>query len=656
MKTLLEHLEGLPATRLARLAALHELAPATPAELAGRLVSVDSIVRALTVQPLPGLQVAEVLALRAAGTRRRDLAAALGVLPDDAGLDAALTALEEWGLVWPDDGDWLRCVPLYEVIAGGFGFAPSVVVGLGAVPTGQLQRVAYELGAPVGRTQRELVTAIAAALADAAVVRAQFGEAPEEARELLRDLSGTDPYWYDPRHMAALRNGRRTPLRWAIDHGLVAWNPIAGGAAMLPSEVGVVLREDFVAPFDPAPPLLAPVEVSTAMVERDGAAAARAALAAITAVLEECGRAPVPMLKNGGVGVRELRRLAKTVGGTDLELRLWLTLAGLSGLLGLAGDRVAPSPDFDAWMKLEPAQQYRRILDCWFGMHAAPLLATDTPALVRSQREEGAALARHAVVGLLGSLPDGLGVASADVIGAFLVFARPLIVAEPDQALATAVALWHEAELLGVGAHLAPTEICRALLDDRGGEHLTEVLARYLPAAEQTVVLQGDLTAVATGTPSAALAAFLDLAADRESRGGASTWRFSAASVRRAFDAGRSAEELLAALEEAATGGRVPQPLRYLVSDVARRHGGVRVRAVGCVVHSEDATLLDEILRVKSLARLELRALAPTVLTSVLPPEETLAALRTAGYAPAREHPDGSIAVELVTRFRATES
>ncbi|WP_238020001.1 helicase-associated domain-containing protein [Dactylosporangium sp. AC04546] len=653
MKSLLEHLEGLPASRLARLAGLHELERAEPAWLAGRLVEFDSIVRALTVQPLPSLQVAEVLALRAAGTRRRDLAAALGVGPADAGLDAALAALEEWGLVWPDDGDWLRYVPLYEVIAGGFGFAPSVVTGLGAVPTGHLQRIAYELGAPVGRTQRELVTGIAAALADADVVRAQFAEAPEEARELLRDLSGTDPYWYDPRHMAALRNGRRTPLRWAVDHGLVAWNPIAGGAAMLPSEVGVVLREDFTAPFDPAPPLLAPVEVSTAMVERDGAAAARAALAAITAVLEECGRSPVPMLKNGGVGVRELRRLAKAVGGTDLELRLWLTLAGLSGLLGLAGDRVAPSPEFDVWLKMEPALQYRRILDCWFGMHAAPLLATDTPALVRSQREEGAALARHAVVGLLGSLPDGLGVASADVIGAFLMFARPLIVTEPDQALATAVTLWREAELLGVGAHLAPTAICRALLADGGADGLTEVLARYLPAAEQTVVLQGDLTAVATGTPSAALTEFLDLAADRESRGGASTWRFSAASVRRAFDAGRSADELLAALEEAATGGRVPQPLRYLVSDVARRHGGVRVRAVGCVIHSEDTTLLDEILRVKSLVRLELRALAPTVLTSALPPDETLVALRAAGYAPAREHPDGSIAVELVTRFRA---
>jgi hypothetical protein len=71
------------------------------------------------------------------------------------------------------------------------------------------------------------------------------------------------------------------------------------------------------------------------------------------------------------------------------------------------------------------------------------------------------------------------------------------------------------------------------------------------------------------------------------------------------------------------------------------------------VLHSDDATLLSEILLVKSLARLGLTALAPTVLTSTRPVAETLAALRAAGYAPVGENADGTIAFEKMTRHRA---
>ena len=210
---------------------------------------------------------------------------------------------------------------------------------------------------------------------------------------------------------------------------------------------------------------------------------------------------------------------------------------------------------------------------------------------------------------------------------------------------------------MGLGALHAPTGLCRALaaeagLDGTRSARRCSPAARLIPAAQRTVLLQSDLTAVATGAPAATLAAFLDLAADRESRGGGHTWRFSEASVRRAFDAGSSADELLAALHEAATGGRVPQPLQYLVTDLARRHGAVRVRPVGCVLRSEDPTLLAELPRVKSLARLGLTELAPTVYASALPVGETLAALRAAGYAPAGEHADGTIAFDRVTKHR----
>src|SRR5207302_168252 len=80
-------------------------------------------------------------------------------------------------------------------------------------------------------------------------------------------------------------------------------------------------------------------------------------------------------------------------------------------------------------------------------------------------------------------------------------------------------------------------------------------------------------------------------------------------------------------LDAAAGGASLPQPLAYLVTDVARRHGAVRVRAVGSVVRCADEALAAELAGMKSLG---LAALAPTVLASGRPPAETLAALRAA--------------------------
>src|SRR5439155_3098344 len=106
---------------------------------------------------------------------------------------------------------------------------------------------------------------------------------------------------------------------------------------------------------------------------------------------------------------------------------------------------------------------------------------------------------------------------------------------------------------------------------------------------------QADLTAVVAGGPAADLAELLDGCADREARGAASVWRFSASSVRRALDAGSAAADLLARLRAAAGGASLPQPLAYLVTDVARRHGAVRVRAVGSVVRCADEALAAEL-------------------------------------------------------------
>ncbi|MET7423955.1 helicase-associated domain-containing protein [Dactylosporangium sp. NPDC005555] len=663
MRTMLDFLSGLGAPRLAELTAAHLPGRETPdpAVLAAVLMEPGTVTGTVAVLSLPELQVAEALSLRAAGTRRADLARLLGVAAGDADLDMMLGRLEWHALAWPD-GDWIRTAPIHRVIVGGYGFGPSARIELAQLPLDRLQRMAYNLDAPVDKHRAALLDGICAALADAATVRAKFAAAPETTKDLLLSLAEGDPYYFDPRQMGALRVNRPTPLRWAVDHGLLMWNPVGMTAAALPSEVGVVLRDGFRADFDPAPPLQVPVEVSAEMVERDGAAAVRAALAHVTALLEACGRAPVPMLKDGGVGTRELRRLGKAIGGDEPGMRLWLTLAGVAGLIGVTDNRIAPSASYDDWLALDPPAQYGELLRAWLVMDAVPL-DPRAPALLRTERDEAVSVLRRSLVSMLNGLPDGYALPSLEGINALQMYMRPLLTgADTEEARPTTVMLWRELELMGLGALHAPTGLCRALAAEAGLDGIPRraalhaELERLIPAAQRTVLLQSDLTAVATGAPAPQLAAFLDLAADRESRGGGHTWRFSEASVRRAFDTGSTADELLAALRGAATGGRVPQPLQYLVTDLARRHGRLRVRPVACVLRGEDPALLAELTRVRSLAKLGLTELAPTVYASVLSVADTLAALRAAGYAPAGEHPDGTIAFDRITRHRVQDS
>jgi hypothetical protein len=143
----------------------------------------------------------------------------------------------------------------------------------------------------------------------------------------------------------------------------------------------------------------------------------------------------------------------------------------------------------------------------------------------------------------------------------------------------------------------------------------------------------------------------LTLAADVESRGGATVFRFTPDSVRRALDAGRTGDDLLARLERASS-TPVPQPLRYLVQDTARRYGRIRIGTASCYVRADDELALAELLADRRTATLRLRRLAPTVLAAQAPPETVLSVLRGMGLAPAAESPDGDVVVRTPRAHR----
>jgi len=259
---------------------------------------------------------------------------------------------------------------------------------------------------------------------------------------------------------------------------------------------------------------------------------------------------------------------------------------------------------------------------------------------------------RAAILGILAEEPGAIVDPGHLIEG--VLWRRPYAVLLPSESYAaTFLASWVEAAALGLIGTGAISAAGRALVAGDGAA-LASALAGIGPVV-RTAHLQAELTAVVTGTPAPAMAELLDAAADRESNAMAATWRFSAGSVRRALDAGHTADGLLADLKEIAATA-VPQTLEYLVRDVARRHGAVRAGAAGCVLRGDDAALLAEMVADKRLRHLELRLVTTNVLASMASLSETLAALRKAGYAPVAEAADGTAVVEQPARHRAQAS
>lgn len=139
------------------------------------------------------------------------------------------------------------------------------------------------------------------------------------------------------------------------------------------------------------------------------------------------------------------------------------------------------------------------------------------------------------------------------------------------------------AEALGLTVDGIVTPTGRALLDGDPGP-----AAADLPHTVDTVYLQHDLTVIAPGPLAPADDEALRAVAVLEAPGLAARYRVSEDSLRRALRDGMTRDGVLALLDRLSATG-VPQPLSYLVDQVASRDGSVVVdvgpEGIGATVH-----------------------------------------------------------------------
>lgn len=633
--------------------------PTTLSELADRLSHREPALVAMRRLDRPTLQVAE--ALTALGNEA-DRATLDRLLLGPDGTDPARAEAVTSALLTLQDHGLLRLEPrpgLVDAVRNSWerplDAGPSAEDAIGGLTAEEIRRIARNLGLRPPTRKAEILAEIMRIMADPHRIREIVDGGPAAARSRLHHIAATGEEtsktysftlrWADPKAAA-------DPVSWAMGRGLLVQVHPWEDPVVMPAEVALALRgPGYTAPFDPIAPEIQRVEVDEDNVERDVAAVGSATAAMVAAVLTEAGRAPLAVLRAGGIGVRELRRIGQELGYPEADVRFALALAHHAGLLAVGRDNAFPTVAFDRWLTFQPSRRLAELLWAWWTLPVAPLAGTGGVCVPDTGEHAGTVQLRATV---LAEADTGCSTAVVDpaALVKLAIWRMPYAFGNPDTAAERAMACWQEAAKLGAVGAGAVSAAGRLLRN--GSSDLTSALSR-IGAAQQSVRLQGDLTAVVSGTPSAELAELLNAAAGVESRGTASTWRFSPESVRRALDAGHTAGDLIHRLSEAAVGG-VPQPLEYLIGDVARRHGAIRGRAVACCLRSEDSTLLDEIAVNAAFRKHGLQRLAPTVLASATPLPELLTALRAAGYAPVAEAHDGTTIIGQPASPRADPS
>lgn len=656
-----ETLAGWSDDRLGRLFAIRpDLADPPPADftaLAARASAWPSIQACLLTLDRCCEQLVEAMCLLPRPTTASALAALLGPEVRAADLSDALGELRDRALVL-GEGEDLTALPGLGGLRLPAGLGTPLVVLLGEQTAATLGQIAGRLGVGAARTKAATLETVRETLADPARVAHLVETGPPGTVELARRMAIEHPTVRAPGGLYAPRD--HTPIGWLANRGMAV--PVSWDRAVMPAEVGLGLRggrpfPDFTAR---RPPLeLAPVDV--AAVDAYAAERALRLVGDVAGILEAWGETPPKLLKAGGVGVRDLRRAAKATERTEVEVARIVELAGVAGLAAadITAGQALPTAAFDDWMALAPAARWARLAAAWLGSDRSLGLAgaIDTkdkqiPPLLALGPEPHAVVRRRLVVEALGGGGPGQAVDQASV-RARAIWDRPAAW-NGGPAPAAVLVSWaaEEAELLGLAAMDSLSTFGRLAAGGRLVD-AEAALAERAPDVATTFVLQADLTAVAAGELAAPVRAELDLLADVESKGAATVRRFSEASLRRGFDAGRTAEEILDFLGAHASRG-VPQPLAYLVADVGRRHGQARVGTATSYVRSDDASLLAEVLRAKRTAGIRLRQLAPTVLVSDADPATVMATLQAAGYLPAREQADGALVLARPAPRRAS--
>jgi hypothetical protein len=486
----------------------------------------------------------------------------------------------------------------------------------------------------------------------------------------LRDVIGTEPAGLGPASLAKLKLSELddAPVDAKKVLERLVWGPPRGSVGDIKNPgpgVTWLLEKKFLVPLDQRTVIL-PREVAISLrggkihkerfikqpelkgARRDERQVNLAAIANVSTVLrwvEELlnfwADEPADALRAGGLGVRDLKIVSTHLGVDESCTAFVAELAYLASLISFdADDRILPSNKFDIWLLQTPADRWQILASQWLitsrvsglvGRVEAKNVAALGPELDRVNAARVRALALELLRENQGIAPDW------NSFKEVLSWRAPV---RRNSSLQEELAEWtlREAEWLGITGQGAISKFGAQFLN---GDDLSSI-NEDLPKTVDHILIQSDNTAIAPGPLEHEISQALAMMAEIESRGGATVYRFTESTIRRALDHGKTGDEIKTFLIKTSK-TPMPQPLEYLIADVAKKHGKLRVGNTSSFIRCEDTALISQIMNDKKLEILALRRIAPEVVICDMDATDAMRVLRECGYLPAGESANGMI-------------
>ena len=246
--------------------------------------------------------------------------------------------------------------------------------------------------------------------------------------------------------------------------------------------------------------------------DQSAALAAAEAVRLMEALGDAWGASPPAVLRSGGLGVRDLKRLGTQLDvDTETAARLVETAyaAGLVGDDGELDPRWAPTPSFDDWCSLDLARRWASLAGAWLTTTRSPVLVGTRDAKDSPRNALGPDLDRAMAPQVRGWLLAALADLRPDVAADLPSLAARLDWSSPRRAgsmRSTLLRAAHtEASWLGLLGAGALATFARPLLDDHrhSEQAAAQALDKALPPPVDHLLLQADLTAVPrAGSPT----------------------------------------------------------------------------------------------------------------------------------------------------------
>lgn len=455
-----------------------------------------------------------------------------------------------------------------------------------------------------------------------------LAEAPKGAIELLNKM-----VWGPPRGQVADVKKANPTIKWLLENNfLIAFD---SQTLLLPREVAMHLRGGKV--FKELQ-VSAPEVKGTSRKQKAVDLAAIANISTFIRWAEELAHnwsdEPPSALRSGGLGVRDLKRTAEHLGIDEGCAAFVAEVLFLGGLIVIdTDDQILPTNAFDIWLTKDAEDRWHSLVTLWLetsrvagliGKGDSKSVAALGPELDRA----GIAGLKRSLLALMAGLPE---------IDPEITSLQERMKFDLPTRTNNEYITWilREAEWLGITGQGAISSFGKALIS---GTDLGVQAA--LPSPVDHILIQADNSAIAPGPLTVEVANEMGTLADIESRGGATVYRFTEGSIRRALDHGKTGESIRDFLKKTSK-TPMPQPLEYLINDVAKRHGRLRVGQANSYIRCEDEGLIAQITHDKNLEDLRLRKLAPQVLIAEVEINELVTRLREASYLPAVENGTG---------------